>query len=443
MAEQRARVRAFVRGNQHKEARPVHRVKPRSDKVTALEGGGTFTIHESGLATFSRLPRLPCAAGAPKRPRALANARRTERRIGAKARARMTAKRTVAARAAGPQKQTDHNVSKYPVIGGTVSSEYEMAARLERRTASRMRKNRHRLRKRCMTRIDRIGGLRKAFDTFDTDGNGTLDREEVKQLMDQLKIGKVGDDRSFFTGELDTNGDGLVDFDEFASWITRIDRVPRNQDLKLKRIWELTQMLRKQGAAEEQRARRRACEKRQEGKERKGELKDQKEWRRAHKTTIVAFAKQTPLNPKKRAMASTKIKMEYEGEMRRTERHAGEMLEFRTLADLARSLFGAKLRANGCAVDALHFTYLDDEQDVVTVTSDGELREAARIAVDEARKSLKLAVICDAPVVHEGTSTRAPGGQPAVHHGILCDPCADNEAKSEVRRDKQMRLLAR
>jgi len=60
--------------------------------------------------------------------------------------------------------------------------------------------------------------LRKAFDTFDIDQSGTLDAEELLQILTrQTQHGAAlsADDAKALIAMFDTNGDGVLDFDEF------------------------------------------------------------------------------------------------------------------------------------------------------------------------------------------------------------------------------------
>ena len=68
---------------------------------------------------------------------------------------------------------------------------------------------------------DRI--LKETFDTIDLDGGGTLDKEEIMESAWILK-GDIGSDDmteeqfAVIIGQLDEDGDGEVDMDEFAHW---------------------------------------------------------------------------------------------------------------------------------------------------------------------------------------------------------------------------------
>lgn len=57
------------------------------------------------------------------------------------------------------------------------------------------------------------------FNALDMDGNGTLDREEVGRLIDQVMLAKVSPDIvDLAFSEMDDDGSGAVDFDEFVAF---------------------------------------------------------------------------------------------------------------------------------------------------------------------------------------------------------------------------------
>jgi calcium-binding protein CML len=62
--------------------------------------------------------------------------------------------------------------------------------------------------------------LRKAFDKMDHDGSGELDRDELMQLMQIMepRRGITNDELDAAMKEIDTGGDGLVDFNEFSTY---------------------------------------------------------------------------------------------------------------------------------------------------------------------------------------------------------------------------------
>ena len=61
-------------------------------------------------------------------------------------------------------------------------------------------------------------GLRELFDEIDTDGGGTLDRGEIKALADKLGVAMSKRELDLAMKEMDEDGSGEVDFEEFAEW---------------------------------------------------------------------------------------------------------------------------------------------------------------------------------------------------------------------------------
>ena len=54
---------------------------------------------------------------------------------------------------------------------------------------------------------------REAFKVFDMDGNGYIDKHELKYVMRRLGENLSDDDLKAMFTEADLNGDGLIDFD--------------------------------------------------------------------------------------------------------------------------------------------------------------------------------------------------------------------------------------
>ena len=55
---------------------------------------------------------------------------------------------------------------------------------------------------------------------FDMDGNGTIDRDELRNVMKQLGEKLSEEDIEEMIQEADKNGDGLIDYDEFVKYMT-------------------------------------------------------------------------------------------------------------------------------------------------------------------------------------------------------------------------------
>ena len=60
--------------------------------------------------------------------------------------------------------------------------------------------------------------LRVAFKSFDTDGGGSLDRDELSALMSSLGVDPSEEELSAAMRSIDTDGGGEVEFEEFKDW---------------------------------------------------------------------------------------------------------------------------------------------------------------------------------------------------------------------------------
>lgn len=63
--------------------------------------------------------------------------------------------------------------------------------------------------------------MRAAFNLFDKDGGGTIDASEIAHILGQ---NAAADDQVWeeVIREVDTNGDGQIDFDEFYVMMTKL-----------------------------------------------------------------------------------------------------------------------------------------------------------------------------------------------------------------------------
>ena len=131
--------------------------------------------------------------------------------------------------------------------------------------------------------------LRRAFDQFDVDRSGSLEMRELGPLMEALRVPRVRDDRALLAGELDLDGDGVISFPEFESWLLRQDAggaCSRNQDLKLGRMWNLAQHVGLRRRREQRAARKIAGQRDRAAEARTAELREQEEWQQGGKGAL-------------------------------------------------------------------------------------------------------------------------------------------------------------
>ena len=68
---------------------------------------------------------------------------------------------------------------------------------------------------------DEVEELRQAFDLFDTDGSGTIDPKELRAAMQSLGFETKNQTIYQMIQDIDKDGDGDIDFDEFLDLMTR------------------------------------------------------------------------------------------------------------------------------------------------------------------------------------------------------------------------------
>jgi calmodulin len=58
--------------------------------------------------------------------------------------------------------------------------------------------------------------MREAFMIFDSDGNGTISAEELRQIMQNLGETLTNEEIEDMVKEADLDGDGQIDYNEFV-----------------------------------------------------------------------------------------------------------------------------------------------------------------------------------------------------------------------------------
>jgi Ca2+-binding EF-hand superfamily protein len=60
--------------------------------------------------------------------------------------------------------------------------------------------------------------VKVAFDKYDADGSGAIDKDELAQLSKELGHELTGEELEKALKDLDLNGDGVIDMKEFSRW---------------------------------------------------------------------------------------------------------------------------------------------------------------------------------------------------------------------------------
>ena len=67
---------------------------------------------------------------------------------------------------------------------------------------------------------EEIDELREAFDYNDRDADGRIQIDEFSAMLDELEAEMTRREVEIGFKDIDTNDDGLIDFDEFVAWWT-------------------------------------------------------------------------------------------------------------------------------------------------------------------------------------------------------------------------------
>jgi calmodulin len=68
-----------------------------------------------------------------------------------------------------------------------------------------------------------IEEIRDIFNHFDKDKNGTIDAEELAALLEALGADMSDEEMAIGLSVVDADGNGTIEFDEFAAWWTDND----------------------------------------------------------------------------------------------------------------------------------------------------------------------------------------------------------------------------
>ncbi|CAE7623117.1 Calml3 [Symbiodinium microadriaticum] len=68
---------------------------------------------------------------------------------------------------------------------------------------------------------EEIAEFREIFNLVDRDGGGSITKEELGELMDTLGIDASPEELETMINEIDSSGDGEIDFEEFVEVMSR------------------------------------------------------------------------------------------------------------------------------------------------------------------------------------------------------------------------------
>ena len=68
---------------------------------------------------------------------------------------------------------------------------------------------------------EELAEFREIFNLVDLDKGGTISKEELKQLMTTLGLKPSAEELNAMVDEIDTDGNGEIDFDEFVTVMSR------------------------------------------------------------------------------------------------------------------------------------------------------------------------------------------------------------------------------
>lgn len=71
--------------------------------------------------------------------------------------------------------------------------------------------------------LDEAEHIKKIFKQWDADGNGTIEKNELSAVMFKISPSMTLEDIDKLLMSIDKDGDGVIDFEEFVSWLTNPD----------------------------------------------------------------------------------------------------------------------------------------------------------------------------------------------------------------------------
>jgi len=103
-----------------------------------------------------------------------------------------------------------------------------------------------------------LAGYRAQFDAFDEDGGGTIENHELKGVLRGCGMSVTDKQVDDMIKEFDTDGNGVLDFDEFLAMMYKLQSEPSEVEMR-KAVFEVRARARGRGAARRDAARRGAA----------------------------------------------------------------------------------------------------------------------------------------------------------------------------------------
>ncbi|KAF7728373.1 hypothetical protein EC973_006181 [Apophysomyces ossiformis] len=85
---------------------------------------------------------------------------------------------------------------------------------------------------------EQIAEYKDAFAIFDKDNNGFIDASELGGLMRQLNMNPTDNELQDMINEVDANGNGTIDFEEFLTLVSRKEKNDENELRESFRIFD-------------------------------------------------------------------------------------------------------------------------------------------------------------------------------------------------------------
>lgn len=70
-------------------------------------------------------------------------------------------------------------------------------------------------------KVEATEKIKEAFEAWDVDQSGTISRQELRDVMSQLCGALTENDLDILMKEVDTNGDGIIQYNEFVEWLMK------------------------------------------------------------------------------------------------------------------------------------------------------------------------------------------------------------------------------